>query len=353
MRLACFLFLILFSAIIAGLGTRASISLSRRWGILDVPNPRSSHRRATPRLGGLGILAGFYCGLSAAWLLTPSGSADPWVSAIALAALMMGIVGLWDDLRNTQPKWKFLLQLAAGGVIVSAGMRLEGLSLPYAGTIEFSYLSLPVTLLWLAGFTNVFNFMDGIDGMACGTGIVYASVFAAFAWLLDKPEVVVVAALLGGSCVGFLVFNFPPARTFMGDAGSLFLGMAFSALMVWLGAIAADPAVVTGLILTCSVYLFDGGFTLGRRLVRRENIFRAHRSHLYQRLVQSGLSHGKVTALYFALHLAAGICGVAYWRADETAQSRIVGLTGLLLAGLTVFVLVRERRRTSPDLESK
>ena len=345
-------FWFLLSAVLAYFGTELTIGLSRRFRLMDWPNPRSSHTAAIPRLGGVGILCGFYFSLAGAALFAQSGLVlQGFIPRDAFLLVLVGggmaVTGLYDDLRGLSPAMKFLFELIPAAFVAAEGIRLESVSIPFAPPIYFSLWSIPVTVLWLVAFSNIFNFMDGIDGMAGGTAFVYAGFLFLFAWLEGVPGVGFGALLLAGSSLGFLCHNFPQARTFMGDVGSLFLGMLLAFLVVRLGQQAPQPATLMALLLAFSVYLYDCGYTLLRRLWRRENIFRAHRSHLYQRLVQVGWTHARVTSFYVLMHLVVGSLALLYVRVSNTAQGAIITLTCALLAGVTLTVKQLEKRRFS------
>jgi len=339
----------LLSILIAFGTTQLSIVLSLRRGVLDVPNIRSSHSAPVPRIGGIGIVSAFYLSFAVFTALGKVGfPAYSVLTREVLAALLIGAgmaaIGLCDDLRGLNPAPKFLLQLFLAAIAVGLGSRVESLSIPLWGKVMLGVLSIPLTLLWLTGFANVYNFMDGIDGLAGGTGVVYGAFFFAIAWQQGDPGLAVVAVLLTGGCLGFLYHNFPQARTFMGDVGSLFLGMAFALFVVQLAQRSQNPASLVAHLMICSVYLYDSGFTLLRRIARRENIFRAHRSHLYQRMVQAGWNHGKVTAFYLVLHTLVGSLALLYLRVSGAAQLGIIGCVTVILLTFTLGVYWLEHR---------
>lgn len=341
--------LFLVSVLIALGVTPLTIVLSLRAHILDVPSNRSSHSRPMPRLGGLGILAGFYLAFAGLWLVEPLGFARCPVHnrdllAVLTAGIGMAATGLYDDLYRLDPRMKFLMQLLLAVLVVSFGIRIESLSIPFRGPFVLGVFSVPLTLLWLTGFANIYNFMDGIDGLAAGTGAVYGALFALFAWIQGNQGLGAVALLLGGSSLGFLLYNLPQARTFMGDSGSLFLGMLFALFVVRLAQQSPEPASPAALILVCSVFLYDSGFTILRRIKHREDIFEAHRTHLYQRLVRVGLSHGKVTVLYLVLHGLMGVLALLYVWASELFRLCILGFASLVFLAFTLGVYWLEYR---------
>ena len=342
--------LFLASALVAYAATKLSIVLSLKSGMLDLPNVRSSHSQPVPRMGGVGILAGFFLSLGGLAVLEYLGviqyeilTRDTRLFVIAGAG--MAITGLCDDLYHLRPAMKFLMQFVLAGVVIALGARIEVLQFPLAGSLRLGLFTFPLTLLWLTGFANIFNFMDGINGMAAGTGLVFSGLFFFVAWGEGHQDLAVLALLLAASCLGFLFHNFPQARTFMGDTGSLFLGGAFALFVVRLPQRSNVPGVLIALVLGVSLYLWDSGFTLLRRLRHGENIFQAHRSHLYQRLVQAGLSHAKVTALYLFFHSLLGALALAYLKNSELRRLCILALAALVLAVFTSAVYRLERRQ--------
>ena len=350
----------LLSVLLAYLATRLAIALSLHRGILDLPNPRSAHSDPVPRMGGIGIVAGFYVSIAGLWMLeylgfTGYGGPSRSVLIVLSACAGMAAVGLYDDLCHVTPARKFTLQLLLALGVAGLGIRFEDLGIPGGDTLALGTLGLPLTLLWLTGFSNVYNFMDGINGLAGATGVVYCGFFAAFAFHQDERELLAVAVLLMGSCVGFLFLNFPQARTFMGDTGSLFLGMLFSGMVVLLAQRASDSGALVGLVLVCSVYLFDSGFTLLRRIKRHEHIFRAHRTHLYQRLLPTGLSHAKITALYVLLHSLMGALAMAYMGIAGPVRVWILGIVAMVFLSfaLTVYRLENSVARRHVVSEGK
>ena len=349
----------LLSAVLAYAVTKLSILVSFREKILDLPNPRSSHAGPVPRVGGIGILSGFYLSIAVLWLL---GARSPAVEAapageFALVLIVggsMGLLGLYDDLHGLSPRSKLLIQGVLAAAVIAAGLRLESLWFPLQPSVGLGILSIPLTFAWLVAFPNIFNFMDGIDGLAGGTGFVYGLFFFLIAWWEGSQGIALVALLLAGSSLGFVWHNFPGARTFMGDIGSLFLGMLYALLVVGIAQSSGDPRTLVALLLVCSVFVYDAVFTVLRRLRYRENIFQAHRSHLYQRLVQAGLSHRAVTSLYLSLHVLVGSLALVYLGAPETGRAVIVGTVFVILLLLTRGVLwVEERAERRKEMEAK
>jgi UDP-GlcNAc:undecaprenyl-phosphate GlcNAc-1-phosphate transferase len=337
----------LVSVLVAFVVTRVTIDLSLRGGVLDVPNARSSHTHPMPRLGGLGIVAA----VAVSAILYTALATRGWVGSslfthqiIVLLAAGLGLAatGLYDDLYRLRPSVKLVWQIVFAGLVVVFGYRIESASIIGWGSIDLGWVSVPVTILWLTGFANIFNFMDGINGISAGTGIAYFLFVSAFAWFAGSPGLGALAIIFAGSCLGFLPHNFPVARTFMGDTGSLFLGIVLATYVVYLTQ--RVPDLLVPLLLVCSTYLWDSGFTLLRRLKRGENVFQAHRSHLYQRLVQAGRSHVTITTLYFILHVLMGCLALACYSLEGALRAGVLALAGLALAAFTLGVYGVEQR---------
>ena len=339
--------------------TKLTIVVSHRRGVLDIPNPRSSHSQPVPRLGGVGILAATLISIAALATARATGwnGGSPFTrdtAVILLAGLGMAATGLYDDFRGLRPSLKFLMQLLIAGLIVGTGIRIESVSFLIWGPIPLGFLAIPLTVVWLTGFANIFNFMDGINGISGVTAATYFAFFAVLAWEQGHTELVATAVIFMGGCLGFIPNNFPVAQTFMGDTGSLLLGITLACFVARLAQLASDPAALVALLLICSVYLWDGTFTLLRRLRRGENIFQAHRTHLYQRLVQLGQSHARITVLYFALHVMMGCLALAFLQCGLAWRAVILGFAALTLTAFTISVHLLERRaaKTAPAANS-
>jgi UDP-N-acetylmuramyl pentapeptide phosphotransferase/UDP-N-acetylglucosamine-1-phosphate transferase len=339
MSIVSFLGLFAASALISAVVTRVSIALAVRRNLLDHPNERSLHTQPVPRVGGIGIVLGFL----APFAILRHG-AHWWVLPTGMAA--MAGVGLLDDFLNLAASRKYLLQLAIVALLMYSGLVVRELSLPMAGAMALGWLAVPLTLVWLTGFPNFFNFMDGTNGMAGGTGAIYGAFFAAFAYVEGRPELAMAGLLMAGSSMGFLVYNFPRAKTFMGDAGSLFLGLGAAILVLPQqaktgGPVSAGEHVLAALML-CSVFIYDCTTTILTRLARGENILAAHRSHYYQRLARAGWGHTRVAWLYFAMHCVAGVLGMIYLKGTENVRVAALAADAAMLAGLSVLVRTAE-----------
>ena len=284
-------------------GVILKFSLSRK--LLDIPNERSSHKVPKPRLGGLAIVASFFIAI---FVLIITGQLD-FGSSTGLLGVVAGtgiivFLGVVDDLRGLGAPVKLALQIVAATVVVLSGITLRQLSMPLVGTLEFGPLSVPVTILWIVTIVNFYNFIDGIDGLAAGVALIATLFLAYISARAGNSFLVLLYLALGGSVLGFLRFNFPPARIFMGDTGSATIGFLFATLSI-VGEQKGVPAFLTIIIL--GAVLGDAGLTLVRRMIRGERITSPHRTHYYQRLTTLGLSHKQVTILEYLIAALLGV----------------------------------------------
>lgn len=269
-------------------GTPLFLRAARRFGLLDRPNARSGHTGVTPRGGGVVVLAAAALSLAVA----ASGRGGSRADAILLAgAVLMALVGLLDDRVALAVAPKMGLQLAiAAAVVWASGAGIERFPLPAPLDVELGRWGLLLAVLWIVGAVNFYNFLDGIDGLAALQGAITGAGIALAAW---SPMASAAGAALAGACLGFLVFNWSPARIFLGDAGSALLGYAFAALPLMAPA-AVRPGAVFFAGLSLWLFLADAAWTIGRRMALGQDVLAAHREHVYQRLVDGGLSHREV-----------------------------------------------------------
>jgi Fuc2NAc and GlcNAc transferase len=296
-----------------------------RWGLMDVPGPRSSHARATPRGGGLALLAGLAAALALA------GTALEWrggVTALAAAGVFLSVVGLTDDRRPLPAAGRLFAQgLAAAGFVAAAG-GLDRLPLPAPLDAPRGARGPLAAIVWIVAVVNFYNFLDGIDGLAALQGAITGAGIALAGW---DPAASLVGVGLCGACVGFLFYTWSPARIFLGDVGSLLLGFAFAALPL-LARPAERPRAVFFVALSLWLFLADAAFTLLRRFARGARWDEAHREHLYQRLVKSGASHAAVAVAVGAGAAVATGAALLGWRAPGALEG-LAGIVALVLFG--------------------
>jgi UDP-N-acetylmuramyl pentapeptide phosphotransferase/UDP-N-acetylglucosamine-1-phosphate transferase len=319
--------------------------LARRKMLMDRPNVRSLHVRPTPRGGGVGVVVPtcVALGVMGATEHIAQGAAV-WIGG---SGLFIAAVGMVDDVRGLPAVTRLVLQGSAAALFVAGIGAWRTFAWPGLWRVDLGWMAIPLTILLVAGLTNAYNFMDGVDGIAGSQGAIAGCGWIGAAYALQDPMLAVAGAVVAASCLGFLLFNWPPASIFMGDVGSGFLGFVLAALSVSVAL--RSPATATAGILFVWPFVFDTAFTLLRRLRRRENLLHAHRSHLYQRLVLTGLSHRSVTTLYGVLAIAGVIVGNAVAREAAPASSAGALLIAALSGALWLSVIWRERTRGVSD----
>jgi len=266
--------------------------------VIDLPNERSSHSVPTPRGGGLVIVA-----LTLVVAFISTIIFQNWREGLVFILVGCGVawIGWQDDIKSLSPKLRFLLQgIVAIATIFGLGY-FDFVSIPLIGKLHLGVIGIPITLLWIMGLINAFNFMDGIDGISGSVGLT-----AALGWMLFlgisgyfSGFIFWLALAIAASNLGFLGHNWPPARIFMGDVASTFLGYCFAVLPL-LSRDKLEDAFLLGVIVMW-VYILDTLITFMRRLIKGERVFAAHRTHIYQRLVISGYQVASVSSLYLLL----------------------------------------------------
>lgn len=253
-------------------------------GLLDVPNIRSSHALPTPRAGGVVfVVIAPLVALGIAHRMRIALTGGEW--ALLVTGWFIAGVSLIDDWRPLPVRLRLVAQAwAAAGLIVYGGY-LHYFGAGGFGVIDVGWLGVFITFVWIIGLANAFNFMDGMDGLATGQGLIAALAIAWVTMRIGLGWMAVMSATLAGGMLGFFLHNAPPARVFMGDVGSIWLGFTFAGLSV-LGAARGEERLSLGFwVLLLGVFLLDTGLTLARRVLKREPVLQAHRTHYYQRLM--------------------------------------------------------------------
>ncbi|MDG2032351.1 MAG: glycosyltransferase family 4 protein [Rhodospirillales bacterium] len=312
------------AALVTVLATWGIIGLLRRWAVLDLPNPRSSHDIPTPRGGGLAVIPVVLIFWIALALSPMSDSPRLLILSVVGGAFILAIVSWIDDLRGLSPVIRLIIQYLV--VIVVLALPSES-QLTFQGLAPFWLDKILTAILWV-WFINLFNFMDGIDGIASvetlsiGLGITLLA--GTSEW---QPLGQYQAIVLAGTAIGFLWWNWSPAKVFLGDVGSVPLGF----LLGWLLLTLAGHGLWAPAIILPLYYLVDATLTLFERLARGEKIWEAHRSHYYQQAVQKGFSHG---------HVSRSILTGNVFLVGLAATSMHAPVTGLIGAAAVVFVML-------------
>jgi UDP-GlcNAc:undecaprenyl-phosphate GlcNAc-1-phosphate transferase len=287
------------------------MALARRFGALDQPGPRRVHRAAVPTLGGLALAAAV---LGVAWaarvLPGPARAFDPRpLLGLTLAALPILALGVRDDLVGVTPWVKLAVQACAAAVLVMFGYGIPLVTNPFGSALALGWLSVPLTIAWVLVVVNAINLIDGLDGLASGVVLFAAGALWWVAHTHADYYVMFIAALLIGATLGFLRYNFPPARVFMGDTGSQFLGLTLAAVSLLENRKGTATLTLLFPLVAMGLPIADGVLAFARRLLGGQPVFHADTGHIHHRLLRLGLSpRGAVLSLW---SLCAYLCAMA------------------------------------------
>ena len=307
--------------------------LAFRLGAVDAPNYRKVHARIMPRLGGLAIYCAFIIGFFFLKIMT--GFESEYAYAILIAATIIVITGIIDDMREISAKAKLLGQVIAACIVVfGGGIEMNFINLPFDGILNFGWLAIPLTIIWIVGVTNAVNLIDGLDGLAAGVSTIALATLAVMAMLMQNGIVIAMASILAAATIGFLVFNFHPAKIFMGDTGALFLGFMISVLAL-LGF--KNVTVISFIIpiIILGVPLSDTFFAIVRRLRQKKKWSDPDKSHLHHRLLDLGFSHRQTVLLIYAIAAVFGVVAVVFSMAKVTGA---ILLIAVLLVAIELLV---------------
>jgi len=299
-------------------------------GVMDLPDAgrpdaRKAHARPVPKGGGVGVVAAFLVGTLILYRYAEFARlADPYFRGVILAATAIALVAFLDDIRDWSFAIKLGAQVAAAAVAVGSGLVVDRLNLPGLGPVALGWAGVPLTLAWVLFATNAVNFIDGLNGLASGVCAIACAVLAGIAAAYSGWFVYFAALLLLAGLLGFLPFNFPRARIFMGDVGSQFCGFVLAVLGVAAGRFPSGNGGVDLSVLLVPMLLFgvlfDVAFTLVRRLLAGDRVTQAHRSHLYQVAHRSGVPAVAVTLVHWAFAAWGGLCCALFLAATGPAK---------------------------------
>ncbi len=328
--------LALFSAIIV----RVMIAV----GVPDRPDARKAHTRITPKSGGVGIVAAFLLGFL---LLYQYGQVSRLGQGHFLgvigAAVMMAVISFIDDIFDVSFLIKLGAQFAAASIAVSTGLWVHVFALPLVGTVDIGLAGIPLTFFFILYVTNAMNFIDGLNGLAAGVTLIACLFLAGIAAAYNGFFVYTAALLLAGGVLGFLPYNFPRAKIFMGDVGSQFCGFMLALFGIAAARYGVLPLSFLLIPLLLSGVLFDVTFTLVRRLFARENIARAHRGHLYQVAQRSGVDARIIALLHWIFAAAGGLTAIGFVAAGRDWKPPIALAPLLLQLAWATYVIRRAR----------
>ena len=311
-------------------------------GAVDVPkDDRRVHKEAMPFLGGIAIFVSFV--ISVLLFLPLDGS----TFAILMGATVIVISGILDDLKDLSPKAKLLFQITAAIILVLGGVKIEFITNPFSSTstlVMIGWLSIPITIFWIVGITNTVNLIDGLDGLAAGVAMISSISLMLVAYKFSYREITILAAIVAGGCLGFLPFNFNPAKIFMGDTGALFLGFILAAISIEgiMKSVATIAVVVPIIIL--GIPIFDTTFAIFRRLLNGQSIMAADKGHLHHRLLNMGFSQRKTVLILYGISAIFGLMAVLIAKANSRQAVYLSMITFVAAIGVAIKIGLFEKK---------
>ncbi len=294
--------------------------LAYKIGAIDVPkDARRVHDHPIPRLGGLAIFYGFLISILC------FATVDTQLKGIIIGCLIIVAVGIVDDVKQLSAKVKFVLQIVTAVIVVLHGVTIKYISVPSfiveGGILNLGFMSIPITIVWIVGVTNAVNLIDGLDGLAVGVSSIATFSLFFIAILTSEIQIAVMTAALAGACLGFLPYNFNPAKIFMGDTGSTFLGFMLSVICIQ--GLFKGYVIISFIVpfLILGLPIFDTGFAIVRRIWNKKPIMAPDRGHLHHRLMDMGFSQKQTVAILYviasilAMSAVVVLEGGAYWAA--------------------------------------
>lgn len=310
-------------------------------GAIDVPKDnRRMHKTPIPRLGGLAIYLAFL------FSVLIFGDIDRQMQGILLGTVMIVVLGVLDDIMALKALPKFLVQIAAAGVAVYHGCVIQFLSNPNVFSqampyFDLGWLSVPVTIIWIVAITNAVNFIDGLDGLACGVSAISTASLLVIAFLVQEWGICIILAALLGACIGFLPYNRNPASIFMGDTGATFLGFILACLSVQ--GLFKFYAIVSFAVpfLVLGIPIFDICFAFLRRIAKGQNPMVADRGHVHHRLIDMGFNQKQAVAICYLLTAILGLAAVVLTSSGELRALILIG--AVLVVGYIGFQLIFQK----------
>ncbi|MBQ4516804.1 MAG: undecaprenyl/decaprenyl-phosphate alpha-N-acetylglucosaminyl 1-phosphate transferase [Clostridia bacterium] len=326
-------FAFIVALIISYAATPLVIKLAFKIGAVDVPkDKRRMHKKAMPLLGGLAIFYGFFVAvLCFSEFTLPSGSINWGLIGMLIGSIIITVLGIFDDRKPLPAKLKFIIQILAAAIPVFLNVRVFAISNPFSPDELIrlpEWLSIGASIIWIVGITNAVNLIDGLDGLAVGVSSIAAVALLSILLISHNTSLtlLVLAAALAGACFGFLPYNFNPAKIFMGDTGSTFLGFILACISIQ-GPFKTYVAFMVPL-LVLGLPIFDTTFAILRRLAKGQGIMTPDRGHLHHRLIDKGFSHRKTVVILYGLSAMLAISGI------------VILLSGLTRAMILIFSVV-------------
>ncbi len=308
--------------------TPGVILFAAKTGAMDAPDARKVHKKPIPRIGGIGIYIAFMAGMLVVMsmnVLTEEVSHE--LIGLLFGGSLIVLLGIIDDYKNLPAKVKLVGQIIAATVLVVVfDVRIDFITDPFGDYLFLEFMAIPATIFWIVGLTNTVNLIDGLDGLAAGVSTIACITIFLVALQQDIMLVAVLTAALGGAAMGFLYYNFNPARIFMGDSGSMFLGYMLAGISI-IGAVkcAATIALIVP-ILALGLPILDTAFAIVRRYRGGVPIFKPDKGHLHHRLLDLGFTQRQAVLLMYVISALLGLSAVALTEVSPQFAILIVGL---------------------------
>lgn len=317
--------------------THVFIKVSNRLGIVDVPNHRSLHTSPKPRTGGLAILIAAFIGL-----MMIRSEIDNTFFSFFPYVLLLAVVAFVDDIYSISAIVRLLLQLAVASLLVFSGLIIHSLNILGFEIVLFPIVAVAGSVLFIVWLINLYNFMDGMDGFSAGMAVFGFGCFAILAFMKGEVGFALANLVIVSAAIGFLVFNLPPSKIFMGDIGSTLIGLLVAVFAIW-----ANNEEIFSIFLSIIIFtpfILDSTVTLMKRLFKGEKLWLAHRAHYYQRLVLLGLGHKKTLLLEYAWMLGCSLVAIALFKTSSFGiQLSIFTLFSIIC--LVILILVDKKTR--------
>lgn len=335
--------------------------LAHRIGAIDLPNARKVHARPTPRLGGVAVVLGFCLPWAALYLIqNPVSLAfqnyEKLFLALILGVFAMLTLGVYDDCKGADASKKFIAQIVIAIGLWLGGFRIHAIDNPWGlQAFDVGFFSLPLTVLWIVGVTNAINLLDGIDGLVAGVTACIALSLAVINAISGNIVVTLLTLALAGACLGFLAYNHAPAHIFLGDSGSLTIGLVLACIgviSVFNQGSGAASSILTVPLILFSLPLFDTLRVMMLRIARGASIFQADRSHVHHRLLDLGLNHRQAAWTLYAVAGLTGLLAIVLSLLDGVQQVIVSAVFGLVAAAAYWAWRVKARRLVEDDAES-
>lgn len=319
--------------------TKLAMKIARKYNIGDMPNKRKVHREFMPYLGGSAILFSVILGVAISVIFLPdiTWRIPQRYYWLGLSCFVMALMGLVDDIKNINFKIKFLIQIAMS-LVALKGFHFEEFYIPFWGYIHLGYLSPVFILLWIVFITNAMNLLDGLDGLASGVSVIIFLTFFVLAMSSGQTLVALICMLMIAGILGFMKYNYHPAKIFMGDAGSLLLGFSIAIISLEVARIDDSNNInIFRSLMALSIPALDTGLAFFRRLSRRMHPFLPDKEHIHHRLLAIGFSHKRAVWVVYFLSLVASLLSISFLFIDEFGT-----ITIIFVAGLFYITLIRE-----------